>query len=79
MKKILFGIGLCVSIQAAAQDSIGSLTISGYAEAYYQYDFNKPADNNRPGFIYSHNRHNEFNLNLGFIKALSITIVIGMY
>ncbi len=55
---------------AMAQDSTnGTLTISGYAETYYQYDFNKPADNNRPGFVYSHNRHNEFNLNLGFIKA----------
>lgn len=45
------------------------LTFSGYAEAYYQFDFNKPEDNNRPAFIYSHNRHNEFNLNLGFLKA----------
>lgn len=45
------------------------LTFSGYTEIYYQYDFNNPADNNRPGFIYSHNRHNEFNLNLGFLKA----------
>ncbi len=69
MKKILFGTALLISIQLMAQDSTGSLTISGYAEAYYQYDFNKPLDNNRPGFIYSHNRHNEFNLNLGFIKA----------
>jgi hypothetical protein len=51
-----------------AQDS-SSLTVSGYAEIYYSYDFNKPVDNNRPGFFYSHNRHNEFNLNLGFIKA----------
>jgi len=69
MKKILFGAVVLVSTQLKAQDSTGSLTVSGYAEAYYQYDFNKPADNNRPGFIYSHNRHNEFNLNLGFIKA----------
>lgn len=51
------------------QDSTGRLSISGYAELYYQYDFNKPADNNRPDFVYSHNRHNEFNLNLGFVKA----------
>ena len=59
-----------MSVQLMAQDSTGgALTISGYAEVYYQYDFNKPADNNRPGFIYSHNRHNEFNLNLGFVKA----------
>jgi len=69
MKKILFGTALLISTQLIAQDTTGSLTISGYVEAYYQYDFNKPADNNRPGFIYSHNRHNEFNLNLGFIKA----------
>ncbi|MGB3007371.1 MAG: porin [Chitinophagaceae bacterium] len=69
MKKILFATALLISEQLMAQDSTGSLTISGYAEAYYQYDFNKPTDNNRPGFIYSHNRHNEFNLNLGFIKA----------
>ncbi|MBE7178504.1 MAG: porin, partial [Mucilaginibacter polytrichastri] len=40
-----------------------------YAEIYYGYDLNRPADGNRPGFVYSHNRHNEFNLNLGFIKA----------
>jgi hypothetical protein len=43
--------------------------VSGYLETYFGYDFNKPTDNNRPGFIYSHNRHNEANLNLGFIKG----------
>lgn len=69
MKNILVGVLVLLSTELKAQDSTGSLTISGYAEAYYQYDFNKPAENNRPGFIYSHNRHNEFNLNLGFIKA----------
>lgn len=69
MKKILIGAAVLMSTPLMAQDSTGTVTISGYTEAYYQYDFNKPADNNRPGFIYSHNRHNEFNLNLGFIKA----------
>lgn len=49
------------------------LTISGYLETYYVYDFNKPADNNRPSFVYSHNRHNEVNLNLGFVKAAYTT------
>lgn len=62
-----------VIIDARAQDTIvsapNSLTFSGYIESYYTYDFNKPVDNNRPGFIYSHNRHNEFNLNLGFVKG----------
>lgn len=46
-----------------------ALAISGYAEAYYQYDFNNPINNTKPSFIYSHNRNNEVNLNLGFIKA----------
>jgi Putative beta-barrel porin-2, OmpL-like. bbp2 len=70
MKKIVVAAAILINLQAVAQDSTGgTLTVSGYTEAYYQYDFNKPADNNRPGFIYSHNRHNEFNLNLGFIKA----------
>ncbi len=42
--------------------------INGYIETYYGYDVNKPANNNRPGFIYSHNRHNEFNLNIGLVR-----------
>lgn len=46
----------------------GSLTLSAYIEAYYLYDFNNPASGNRPSFVYSHNRHNEFNVNLALIK-----------
>ncbi|TJZ61107.1 porin [Sphingobacterium olei] len=45
------------------------LTISGYAEVYYQQDFNNPKSNTRPGFVYSHNRNNEVSLNVGLIKA----------
>lgn len=45
------------------------LTISGYAETYFQYDANNPVTNSRPGFIYSHNRNNEVSFNLGFVKA----------
>ena len=76
MKKILLGAMLLTGTTLFAQDSIKTETpkpnlfsFSGYVEVYYQYDFNKPTDNNRPGFIYSHNRHNEFNLNLGFLKG----------
>ena len=70
VKRILFGAALLLGTQLSSQDSTSrSITISGYAETYYQYDFNRPSDNKRPNFIYSHNRHNEFNLNLGFIKA----------
>lgn len=45
------------------------LKISGFAEVYYQYDLNNPENNSRPGFIYSHNRNNEVNVNLAFVKA----------
>lgn len=48
---------------------VSYLTFSGYAEVYYGFDFNRPSNNLRPSFVYSHNRHNEFALNLSFIKA----------
>jgi hypothetical protein len=69
MKKLLFtAIALAISIYVQAQET-RKIKVTGYLETYYGYDFNEPANNNRPGFVYSHNRHNEVNLNLGFIKA----------
>ena len=44
-------------------------TFSGYLETYYSYDFGNPDNHLRPGFVYSHNKHNELNLNLGFAKV----------
>ena len=49
------------------------LTISGYIETYYGYDFSNPDNHTRPSFVYSFNRHNEVNLNLGFIKVAYAT------
>ncbi|WP_295772287.1 porin [uncultured Mucilaginibacter sp.] len=72
MKKLLLAAAILGSTATYAQDSVkksSDLTISGYAELYYGFDFNRPVNNTRPGFVYSHNRHNEVNLNLGFIKA----------
>lgn len=46
----------------------GTLELSGYVEAYHLYDFGQPQTGNRAGFIYSHNRHNEFNVNLAMVK-----------
>lgn len=69
MKKLLLlSAALCTAVYTYAQDT-PAIKVSGYLETYYGFDFNKPGDNNRPGFIYSHNRHNEVNLNLGFIKG----------
>jgi hypothetical protein len=69
MKKILVLAALSGIGSMAFAQKVPAFKISGYVETYYGYDFNKPADNNRPGFVYSHNRHNEVNLNLGFIKG----------
>ncbi len=73
MKKIAvlycFLFLIFTSLKAQVDSSGVNLTISGYAEPYYGYDFNQPADGNRPGFVYAYNRHNEFNLHLGYIKA----------
>jgi len=46
----------------------GNLELSAYIETYYLFDINHPKSGNRPSFIYSHNRHNEFNVNLALIK-----------
>ncbi|MFZ6024429.1 MAG: porin [Bacteroidota bacterium] len=72
MKKAVLTIcSFCTLFAADAQENkeTNPLTVSGYLETYYAYDFGKPALQNRPSFIYSHNRHNEFNLNLGMLKA----------
>lgn len=75
MKKIFIAILSIISLNSFAQtDSTKNpFSISGYIETYYSFDFANPSDHNRPGFVYSHNRHNEVNLNLGFIKAAYAT------
>jgi hypothetical protein len=45
------------------------INFSAYLDTYYSYDLNRPSNHVKPGFIYSYNRHNEFNVNLGYIKA----------
>jgi hypothetical protein len=73
MKKIflsiIMGVGLVNLTNAQTDTTKNPLKISGYLESYYVYDFGNPVDHNRPDFLYSFNRHNEVNLNLGFIQA----------
>ena len=61
-------MAFAISIYTHAQVT-PKVKVTGYIETYYSYDFNRPENNNRPSFVYSHNRHNEVNLNLGFIKG----------
>src|SRR6476620_10805066 len=72
MKKYLIAsVILMANFKLFAQDSTKNnpLTISGFLEVYYSYDFNKPVNNTKASFLYSFNRNNEVNINLGYIKA----------
>jgi hypothetical protein len=69
MKKLLLLAAALTTGSIAYGQEEPKIKVTGYLETYYGFDFNKPADNNRPAFIYSHNRSNEVNLNLGFIKG----------
>jgi hypothetical protein len=69
MKGFLLTIFTGVSVSTFSQDSTSNFSWSGYMEAYYSYDFNEPQDGNRAPFVYSFNRHNEINVNLGFLKG----------
>lgn len=69
MKNVLFPALLFLTTLTSAQIDSSRLTFSGFAEIYYSFDANQPENHVRPAFLYNHNRHNEFNLNLGFVKA----------
>jgi hypothetical protein len=46
-----------------APPAAGPLTTYGFVDAYYGFDFNHANTNVRPGFLYAHNRQNEFTVN----------------
>lgn len=71
MKKIIITALLAFGFTTvnAQEKEKSPLTFSGYIETYYSYDFGNPDNHLRPGFVYSHNKHNELNLNLGLAKV----------
>lgn len=60
---------LLLSATAAQAQRDSAFTFSAYAEVYYSFDLAQPRSNERPAFLYNHKRHNEVDLNLGFLKA----------
>jgi hypothetical protein len=50
------------------QETETHFTFSGYMDVYYAYDFNEPADGQKQ-YVTQTARHNEFNLNMGLLKA----------
>ncbi len=59
---------LCATGALSQEPEHRSLTLSGYAELYYSYDLNRPANHQQPAFLYSFNRHDEVNLNFGTVQ-----------
>ena len=43
--------------------------LSGFADVYYCYDFNKPTNKLRPDYLFNHKRHNQPGVNLALLKA----------
>ncbi len=88
IKQIITTIFIFINLLAVAQkDTIKPFTFQGYGELYYSYDFSNPQNHEKPNFIYSHKRHNEFNVNLAFAKAsynknnlrVNATLMLGNY
>ncbi len=62
---------ICLKIAAQTESNWHQnpdIVLSGFADVFYVYDFNRPMDDFRQPFLFNHNRHNEFNLNLGYVK-----------
>lgn len=61
---------ICTFQSYSQSDSpyLKNIEVSGYLETYYVFDFANPASHDRPDFFYSYDRHNEFNLNIGYVK-----------
>jgi hypothetical protein len=57
-----------VQLKDSSWNSKPEIKLSGFLDVYYVYDFNSPKGYNRHDFLYNHNRHNEFNINLALMK-----------
>ncbi|SEF68028.1 porin [Algoriphagus boritolerans] len=75
MRTILFIILILAGRNGFAQNQADSswskearISLSGFADVFYVYDFNQPESIERQTFLFNHNRHNELNLNLGLLK-----------
>jgi len=87
MKRLVFLLFFLIGKLSAQEEMEKSLVFSGYFEAYYSYDFNRPIDHLRPDFLYNFNRHNEFSINLALLKAsfqndqirANLALMVGTY
>lgn len=70
MKQIwLYSIVLLSFLGNAQEKDSLKIKVSGFLETYYAYDFSNPTTDAKLPFMYNYNRHNEFNVNNGLIRA----------
>ncbi len=63
------------------------ISLGGFFDAYYLYDFDKPAGGQLASYLYNYNRNNEFNVNLAFLRGsidggrykATISLMAGTY
>ena len=72
IRNLVVFLAVISAAAGAAQENKGwegppSLGIGGFIDVFYVYDFNRPPGDFRQEFLFNHNRHNEFNLNLGLV------------
>jgi hypothetical protein len=91
---LLVALSICASLapaDVAAEPPETStpevVTASAFLDTYYAYEFGNPADNLRPGFLFNHNRHNEFTINMallglgyeGSVVRAKLSLMAGTY
>ena len=70
MKQIwLYSVVLLSFLGNAQEKDSLKIKVSGFLETYYAYDFRNPTTDTKLPFMYNYNRHNEFNVNNGLIRA----------
>ena len=65
---IIFNVNAQEDTISKSLSSKPKISLMGYIDAFYAYDFNTPSTGKRQNFIFNFNRHNEFNINLGLLQ-----------
>jgi Putative beta-barrel porin-2, OmpL-like. bbp2 len=66
---ILLILAVGSSCQNTDSSKINAINISGFADIYYCYDFDKPPGKLRPDYLYNHKKHNQAGVDLALIKT----------
>jgi hypothetical protein len=63
---VTFTLLSLLTFQGLTQENQGIHIVPvGSMDIFYGYDFNRPAETKRLPYLYNHNLHNQFGLNLG--------------